>query len=232
MKMKEKVVAVIPAAGSGTRMGADKNKLLLEVLGRPVISWTLSAFESCPIVDEVILVANEQDIFSYRDILKLEGFRKVSAIVRGGKTRRESVYRGIMAAEGADIVCVHDGARALITSGEIENVIEGALETGAAIAAVPAVDTIKIAEGEFIQDTPPREKLWQAQTPQVFRRELILDAMEKADETVTDDASCAEKAGIGVKLIETSYRNIKITTPLDIHLAEAVLTIRSEGRCV
>ncbi len=231
--MKDKVVAVIPAAGSGTRMGADKNKLLLEVLGRPVISWTLSAFESCPIVDEVILVANEQDIFSYRDILRAEGFRKVSAIVRGGKTRAESVYRGIMAAEGADVVCIHDGARALITPEEIEAVIEGARETGAAIAAVPVVDTIKIAEGEFIAETAPREKLRQAQTPQVFKRNLILDAMEKADKTVTDDASCAEKAGIRVKLIETSYRNIKLTTPFDIYLAEAVLKPReSEGRCV
>lgn len=230
--MKEKVVAIIPAAGNGTRMGADKNKLLLEVLGRPVISWTLSAFESCPVVDEVILVANEQDIFSYREILTLEGFGKVSTIIRGGKTRAESVYRGIVAAEGADVVCVHDGARALITPEEIQKVIEGAAETGAAIAAVPSVDTIKIAEGDFIAETPPREKLWQAQTPQVFRRELILDAMERADHTVTDDASCAEKAGIRVKLCETSYQNIKLTTPFDISIAETVLTIRSEGRCV
>ncbi|MBQ7036109.1 MAG: 2-C-methyl-D-erythritol 4-phosphate cytidylyltransferase [Clostridia bacterium] len=230
--MKEKVVAIIPAAGRGTRMGAEKNKLLLEAVGRPVISWTLSAFESCPVVDEVILVANEQDIFSYRDLICEEGFCKVSAIVRGGETRAESVCRGILAAEDADIVCIHDGARALITPDEIRKVIEGVGETGAAIAAVPAVDTIKRAEGEFIAETPPRETLWQAQTPQVFKRQLILDAMEKADETVTDDASLAEKAGIRVKLIETSYRNIKITTPFDICVLEAVLTKRSEEGCV
>lgn len=225
-------MAIIPAAGQGTRMGTDINKLLLEVVGRPVISWTLSAFESCPIVDEVILVANEQDIFSYRDIISEEGFGKVSTIVRGGVTRAESVYRGVMAAEGADVVCIHDGARALITPAEIQNVIEGAKETGAAIAAVPAVDTIKIAEAGFVAETPQREKLWQAQTPQVFKRSLILEAMEKADKTVTDDASCAEKAGIRVKLVKTEYQNIKLTTPFDMHLAEAVLTVRSEGRCV
>ena len=157
--MKEKVVAIIPAAGKGTRMGKEINKVLLEVLGRPVISWTLSAFESCPIVDEVILVANEQDIFSYRDIISKEGFRKVSAIVRGGSTRAESVYNGIMAAADADVVAIHDGARALITPEEIEKVILGIRETGAAIAAVPAVDTIKKADGDFISETPDRRTI-------------------------------------------------------------------------
>ncbi len=213
-------------------MGAEKNKLLLEVLGRPVLCWTLAAFESCPIVDEVVLVANEQDIFSYRDIMCAEGFRKVTAITRGGKTRAESVYNGICAAEGADVVVIHDGARALVTPEEIEAVTMGAKETGAAIAAVPAVDTIKRAEGEFIAETPDRKLLWQAQTPQVFSRPLILEAMEMAGAHITDDASAAEAAGIKVKLVETSYQNIKLTTPFDLYVAEAVLTIRSEGRCV
>ncbi len=230
--MKETVTAIIPAAGQGTRMGADKNKLLLEVLGRPVLSWTLAAFESCPIVDEVIIVANEQDIFSYRDIICMEGFKKVTCIVRGGDTRAESVYNGICAAEGADVVVIHDGARALITPEEIEAVISGAKETGAAIAAVRAVDTVKRAEGEFVAETPDRNVLWQAQTPQVFQRPLILEAMEKADSTITDDASAAEALGYKVKLVETSYQNIKLTTPFDVYLAEAVLTIRSEGNCV
>ncbi len=231
LQMKETVTAIIPAAGHGTRMGADKNKLLLEVLGRPVLLWTLDAFESCPLVDEVLVVANEQDIFSYRDIICEEGYRKIKDIIRGGETRAESVYKGICAAENADIVVIHDGARALITPEEIEKVIAGSLETGAAIAAVHAVDTLKRAEGAYIAETPDRSMIWQAQTPQVFKKDLILEAMKNCTVAITDDASAAEAAGEKVKLVETSYRNIKITTPFDLLVAEAVLTERNEKGC-
>lgn len=225
--MKEKVVAIIPAAGTGSRMGAEKNKLLLEVSGRTVLAHTLEAFESCPLVDEVLVVANEQDIFSYKDIVGEEGFLKVREIIRGGESRAESVYNGLLAAEGADIVVIHDGARALVTPEIIEKVVEGSRETGAAIAAVRAVDTLKRAEGDCIAETPDRSALWQAQTPQVFQRQLLLDAMESCPYPITDDASAAEYAGVRVKLIEAGYENIKITTPFDLLVAEAVLDRRA-----
>lgn len=224
--MKEKRIAIIPAAGHGSRMGAEKNKLLLELSGRPVLAWTLEAFESCPLVDEVLIVANEQDIFSYRDIVSSYGFGKVKAILRGGETRAESVYRGLLAAEDADIVVIHDGARALVTPEIIEKTIEGSRETGAAISAVHAVDTIKITDGGFIKETPDRSDLYAAQTPQVFRKDLLLRAMEGDRSGITDDASAVERMGGRVKIVETDYENIKITTPFDLLVAEAVLTKR------
>ena len=227
--MKEKIIAIIPAAGHGSRMGADKNKLLLELSGRPVLAWTLEAFESCPLVDEVFLVANEQDIFSYRDIVKTYCFSKVKEILRGGETRAESVYLGLLAAEKADIVVVHDGARALVTPEIIEKTIEESRGTGAAIAAARAVDTVKKTDGGFITETPDRASLFMAQTPQVFRRQLLLDAMEKDRSGITDDASAVEKAGGRVKIAETGYENIKITTPFDLMIAEAVLAKRENA---
>lgn len=229
--MKEKITAIIPAAGRGRRMGADTNKLLLEVSGQTVLSLTLDAFESCPLVDEVLIVANEQDIFSYKEIVSEKPFKKVRAIIRGGETRAESVYRGLLEAEGADIVVIHDGARACITPEIIEAVIVGSRETGAAIAAVRAVDTIKRTERDVILDTPPREALWQAQTPQVFRREILKAAMETATGTITDDASAVEQAGGRVKIVEANYQNIKITTPFDLLVAEAILNQRREMGC-
>ncbi len=226
LRMKEKVTAIIPAAGVGARMGAEKNKLLLEVSGRTVLALALDAFESCPLVDEVLVVANEQDIFSYRDIIQEEGFQKVRDIVRGGSTRAESVYCGVRAAENADIVVIHDGARALITPELIAATIEGSRDTGAAIAAVRAVDTIKRVEDGFITETPDRAMLWQAQTPQVFRREILLSALENCTGTITDDASAVESMGGRVKIVEATYDNIKITTPFDLLTAEAVLDMR------
>lgn len=224
--MNEKVVAVVTAAGKGTRMGADRNKLLLEVLGRPIIAWTLGVFESCPLVDEVLVVANEQDIFSYRDIIKAEQFSKVTTIVCGGETRAESVYRGICAAEDADIVMIHDGARPLVTPEILAKTLDAAIETGAAIAAVRAVDTIKRVENGIITETPDRDTVWQAQTPQVFRRDLIMEALQNCGGTITDDASAVEQMGKSVRVVDAGYENIKITTPLDLILAEAVLEAR------
>ncbi len=229
--MNEKVIAILPAAGTGSRMGADKNKLLLEISGHTVLAHTLKAFESCPLVDEVILVANEQDIFSYKMLVEEEGFTKVREIVRGGETRAESVKKGVMAAEDAQIVVIHDGARALVTPKIISDVIEGSLETGAAIAAVRVVDTLKKADGLCIVETPDREAYWQAQTPQVFSRKVLVSAMETCHEAVTDDASIAENAGVLVKLIEAEYENIKLTTPFDLLVAEAVLDRRVGQKC-
>lgn len=229
--MNEKVVAILPAAGQGSRMGAGKNKLQLALLGRPVLAYTLEAFESCPLVDEVILVANEKDIFSYRELVKAEGFQKVKAILRGGETRAQSVHIGVSAAEDASIVVIHDGARPLVTPEILEKTIEGSRETGAAIAAVPVIDTIKRAEGDVICETPRRNALWQAQTPQVFRREILLSALENASDAVTDDASAVEMAGVRVRLVEANRENIKLTTPFDLFVAEAVLQARGRESC-
>ncbi len=229
--MKEKIIAILPAAGHGSRMGAGQNKLRLALLGRPVLAYTLEAFENCPSIDEVILVANEQDIFLYRELVKDAGFQKVKTILRGGETRAQSVHIGVLAAEDASVVVIHDGARPLVTPEILEKTIAGSRETGAAIAAVPVIDTIKRAEGGTICETPRREELWQAQTPQVFRRELLLSALENASDAVTDDASAVELAGVRVRLVEANRENIKLTTPFDLLVAEAVLRARGREAC-
>ena len=224
--MEQKIVAVIPAAGVGSRMGAKENKVLLEILGRPILAYTLDAFEACSLVHEIIIVAGEQDIFTYQEIVKKYQYKKIHKIVRGGKTRAESVCIGVNEAQDADYGVVHDAARALIKEDVITKTIYKALETGAAIAAVPAVDTIKVAKDMTIQKTLRRDTLWCAQTPQVFKRTLLQEALQKAGAEITDDASALEMAGVLVALEMGSYENLKITTPLDLVIAETVLTQR------
>ncbi len=221
--MEQRVVAVIPAAGSGSRMGANTNKILLEIMGRPILAFTLDVFEHCPLVHRVILVASEKDIFSLNEIVKLEGYSKVQSIVRGGSTRAESVCIGVQEAQNADFIVVHDAARALLTEDILVRTIHKAFETGAAIAAVPAVDTIKVAHNMQIEKTLERSALWCAQTPQVFQSDLLTDALGNGNMELTDDASALEYAGIPVAIEMGSYENIKITTPLDLTIAETVL---------
>ncbi|MDD6308682.1 MAG: 2-C-methyl-D-erythritol 4-phosphate cytidylyltransferase [Clostridia bacterium] len=224
--MQKKITAIIPAAGKGTRMGAEINKVFLEVLGHSVFAWTLRAFEDCTVIHEIVVVTGEEDIFLCRDIIAEEGFTKVRAVLRGGATRAASVYAGISAAEDASMVVIHDAARPLVTPEIIERVVQSAEEHGAAIVAVPVVDTIKETENGFITKTVKRDKLYGAQTPQVFARQTILHAIEKYGEDITDDASAAEQAGIPVAIVAGSYENIKVTTPFDMAVCEMILRRR------
>ena len=219
-----KISAVIVAAGSGTRMKAGKNKVFLELFGKTILEHTVSAFENLDMIDEIIVVTNETD--EAKKILSK--YKKIKEIVPGGGVRGESVQSGLKKASG-DFVAIHDGARALIAREDIENVLNAALEYGAAALGVKCKDTLKIADDAgFISGTLDREFLYNIQTPQVFRLSEITEMYEKCDEIFTDDCQLAEKNGIKVKIVDGSYDNIKITTPDDLDLAERILKKRGE----
>jgi len=230
------ISAVIVAAGKGTRMNMDLNKQYIDICGKPVIAITLEAFESCGMVNEIILVVNEQDIIFCKDcILDEYGLNKVKAIVSGGTERQNSVYNGLTEIDDrCDIVLIHDGARPFIRADIIEEGINTAIEFGASCTAVPAKDTVKKADNSgFVAETLDRSFLWLIQTPQTFRYNLIMEAHKKALEegfTGTDDAILIERLGLPLKLVMGSYDNIKITTQEDLVLAEAIAKSMSRGR--
>ncbi|MCF2642972.1 MAG: 2-C-methyl-D-erythritol 4-phosphate cytidylyltransferase [Roseburia sp.] len=229
---KEKVTAIVLAAGQGTRMGGKTAKQYLLLDGRPVLYYALLAFEKS-MVDEIILVAGEKDLpFCRTEIVEKYGFSKVTRIVAGGKERYHSVYQGLKAAGGADYVLIHDGARPFVSDDIISRTIEAVKKEKACVVAMPVKDTIKIAnEDHYAIETPNRSKVWMIQTPQAFSYDLILHAYEKVlasgDAVITDDAMVLEKAeNIPVKLVQGSYTNIKITTPEDMKIAEIFLKDR------
>lgn len=217
-----KIAAIIVAAGSGSRMGTKENKLLLKICGKTVIERTLENISTCSSIDKVILVTSDSGIIKISEI-----FSDNITIVAGGKTRTESVLNGLIAAEGFDLVAIHDGARPLVTNEIIYTTIEDAKIHGAAITGTDVFDTIKKADEQgFIINTPARKSLKSVQTPQVFNRELLLVAYRSCPCDVTDDASVAENAGIKIKISKGSRENIKITTQFDILLAETILKER------
>jgi 2-C-methyl-D-erythritol 4-phosphate cytidylyltransferase len=224
--------AVIVAAGKGTRMKTDISKQFIEISGIPVLVRTLYAFEKCTMINEIILVTNETDMVYCRDsIINYHGLKKVKKIVRGGQTRQESVYKGIIeagdeAGNRCGIIAVHDGARPFIRQEHIMDSIRAACEYGACCVAVPVKDTIKIADADgMVRSTPERSMLWSVQTPQVFKREILINAHEKALRDGfkgTDDAVLVERCGYPLKLVPGSYDNVKITTAEDIALAGVI----------
>ena len=216
------VCAVIVAAGSSRRMGGE-NKLLLEIDGVPVLARTLSAFQKCAAIRDIVLVCREQDIMPYTELAKAFSIDKLCTVTRGGETRTESVLAGITAApENAVLVAVHDGARPLVSEA-----VTTAAEYGAAAPVVPVKDSIKrIKDGNIAADVA-RDTLAAVQTPQVFRKDLLRRALTSAAErgySCTDDCAAVESLGTIVKATHGSYQNIKITTPEDILVAEALLT--------
>lgn len=218
--------AVIVAAGNSTRMGQPK--LLIPLGDRPVIAHTLAAFQACPIVSEIVLATRTEDVSLMREIAARYGVDKLTAVVCGGADRQESVANGIAACRNeAEYLAVHDGARPLITVECIRAVAEAARRDGAAAAAVPVKDTVKIAGADgWVQSTPDRNLLWSVQTPQIFRREWYdraVLAAETAGLRATDDCGLLEAAGYPVRLVRGEYTNLKITTPEDIHTAEGWL---------
>lgn len=229
------VSAIIVAAGGSTRMGTVDSKQFIPLLDRPVIEYTLSAFQKCGLIKEIVVVSREQDAQRIREIADNNGFSKVKAVVNGGDSRAHSVKNGIAAASsGAEYYAIHDGARPLITVEEIERVCEAAFETGAATLGTSVTDTIKIVDGDdMIETTPLRAQLRAVQTPQVFESELYSFALENAEENLdgfTDDCSLIEKMGGEVKVVDGSKENIKLTTPIDIIIAESILKSRGEGK--
>ena len=229
------VSAIIVAAGGSTRMGTAGSKQFIPLLERPVIEYTLSAFQNCETISEIVVVSREQDAQQIKEIADNNGFSKVKAVVNGGDSRAHSVKNGIAAASsGAEYYAIHDGARPLITVEEIERVCEAAFETGAATLGTPVTDTIKIVDGsDMIESTPLRSQLRAVQTPQVFESELYSFALDNAEDDLegfTDDCSLIEKMGGEVMVVEGNKENIKLTTPIDIIIAESILKSRGEGK--
>lgn len=222
-----KNVAIVLAAGQGKRMKSNVRKQYLLIKEKPVLYYTLRVFEASPLISEIILVTGEGEIeYCRRQIVEKYGFQKVHKIIAGGKERYHSVYKGIQAISEADYVFIHDGARPFVDEEILERVCAAVKEYEACVVGMPVKDTIKIVdEGCFAIRTPDRRKVWQIQTPQAFEYHLIKNAyeklMEEEPEGVTDDAMVVETmTEHKVKLVEGSYRNLKITTPEDLDIAE------------
>jgi 2-C-methyl-D-erythritol 4-phosphate cytidylyltransferase len=221
--MCSKTGAIIVAAGKGERMkGIDK--IFVPLAGKPLLAWTVETFENCSAIDQIVIVLGGHNIETGRKLAAEYGWKKVTDICTGGQERQQSVSNGLKLLKDCQWVVIHDGARPLVKEALIKIGLAEAKETGAAVAAVPVTDTIKMSSDEgFIIGTPPREKLWAVQTPQVFRFDIIEEAHAGADKQVTDDAALVEKLGYTVKLYTGSYNNIKITTHVDLSLAEILL---------
>lgn len=228
------VSAVIVAAGGSVRMGIADSKQFIPLLSRPAIEYTLKVFQKCHLIKEIVIVCREQDNDRINKIIELNGFNKVSKLVKGGDSRADSVRNGIGAcSENAKYYAIHDGARPLITVEEIERVVEAAFDTGAATLGTSVKDTIKVVDGfNNIESTPIRSQLRAVQTPQVFERDLYRFALENAGDNLinfTDDCSLIENMGGEVLVVKGNEENIKLTTPIDIVIAESILKSRQQG---
>lgn len=221
------ISAIVVAGGLGTRFGAARPKQLAPLGGRPILSRTLALFDRLPFIDEIIL-ALPADWLETIMAEAARGFRKVRAVA-GGATRTESTRAGFAASRG-DIVLVHDGVRPLTEPAVIEGVARAAMAGGAALAAAPVRDTLKLARDGRVARTVDRENMWRAQTPQGFRREVLAEALAAGGPPATDDAALAERLGRPVTIVPSPAGNLKITTPEDLRLAEALMGLGSETR--
>lgn len=228
--------AVIPAAGAGVRMGADRPKQFLTIEGKPLLALTLEAFEQCGAVAAVVLVVPEDAVEDCElEMVRGLGFTKVRQVVPGGARRQDSVRQGVEACPDAcDVVVVHDGVRPLVRPELIERAVFGAREHGAVVAALPAKETVKeVASDGRVRRTLDRGSLWLVQTPQAFRRLDLLEAHRTALQEgwgeMSDDALLLETAGLPVHVIRGAEDNIKVTTPHDLMMARYLLARRSDG---
>ena len=219
--------AVVVAAGSSTRMGMEK--LMLPLDETPVIVYTLRAVQAAPSVGEIILVTREDLIVPMSQLCQDYAISKVTKVVRGGASRTQSVRLGTLEVSGdAQVIAIHDGARPFVSAEVIERAVAQAMETGAAAPAVPVKDTIKVAHDGVVESTPDRACLFAVQTPQVFESSLIKAALQKALDDgleLTDDCAAVERLGMKVALTRGDERNIKLTTPEDLAVAQAILEL-------
>ena len=224
-----KCTVIIAAAGIGKRMGSDMPKQFLQIKGKPVLYYTVDAFEKNDNIDSVVIVTGRESIeYCRKEIVEKYAFKKVKAIVEGGKERQNSVYNALNTITAdTDIVLIHDGARPFIMQEDINKVILSVKEYGSAVLAVKSKDTIKIADTDgFVSETPDRSFMWNIQTPQGFGFSVVKEAYDKAEKDGfigTDDSSLVERLGKRVKLVEGHYTNIKITTKDDLIIAESIL---------
>ena len=222
-------IAIIAAAGAGTRMASDRPKQFLLLAGTPVIIHTLKVFEECESIHEVIVVLPAAESAGFLSLAGKFGLRKVARVVPGGATRADSVKRGLMVirAATAEIVAVHDGVRPFVTTEEIEAVVSAAEADGAAILVAPVTDTIKQVKDRRVVRSLDRGELRRALTPQCFRYDVLRQAYQTADvsdPSVTDESVLVEKLGVPISVVDGNPRNIKITTVEDLAIAEAMLT--------
>lgn len=220
------VGAVVVAAGKGKRMNAELSKQYLPLNDKPIIIHTLECFQHHPLIDQMLLVCGSDDVEYCQELVDRYMLTKVARVVAGGEERQDSVYRGLQHIH-TDWVLVHDGVRPFLAKDVLDRVIEEMFYKEAVVLAVPVKDTIKQVDREgIILRTPPRESLWAVQTPQAFRLSTLMRAYEKADKEGfigTDDASLVERLGIKVHVTKGDYANIKITTPDDLWVAEALV---------
>ncbi len=224
-------IAVIAAAGNGERLNCHNSKMLANILGKPLLAYTLDQFEQSDKIDEIILVVRSQDIYNIKEeVLKRYKYHKLNSIVIGGTTRQESVYRGLKAIKrNACTVCIHDGARPLVQRWMIDKTMNIDTKYDGVILAIPVIETIKkvLPQNEIVvEKTVNRNKFWVAQTPQSFQLACILELHQRAQEdalVVTDDASIVEHYGGKIKIVSGSRENIKVTTLIDLILAEAII---------
>jgi len=224
-------VAIIAAAGQGRRLGGDRAKQFLELAGTPIIIHTVRAFEQCDLIKEIVVVLPAEDAPDFMALAGSYRLQKVTQVVSGGATRAESVWFGFRAItpSTAEIVAVHDGVRPLVTTDEISRTVAAALEHGAAILVAPATDTIKEVENGKVRRTLARSQLRRALTPQCFRYSLLQRAYEQVDlldPDLTDESIFIERMGLTVATVDGSPRNIKITQPEDLAVAEMLLRNR------
>ena len=229
--MKKFVSAIIVSAGNSTRMGEKINKQFINIFGKPAILYTITAFEKSDDIDEIVIVCKDEHKEKIFGILKDNNIKKVSNIVNGGNSRQESVKNGIKAAnKEATHFCINDGARRLITPNMISNVVNKAIKLDCATLGVPVKDTIKVVnEDGFINYTPDRSKLWAIQTPQVFKKEIYLNALKVATKLkmdYTDDCQIVESNNQKVYVQIGSFDNIKLTTIEDVKQVKAILKDR------
>jgi 2-C-methyl-D-erythritol 4-phosphate cytidylyltransferase len=230
-----KTIVIIPAGGAGRRMGGGIPKQYLSLAGIPILVHTLRGFQCSPVVDEIYLVVPEGDIAEVRlNVVERYGFSKISLVIAGGRERQDSVRNALVQVRDEhEIVLVHDGVRPFVTEALIEQAVAGAKEFGAVALGIPVRDTVKQADSEGrVVKTIQREGLWLVQTPQAFRRTVILAAYERALADGfygTDDASLVERTGIPVRMIIGDADNIKVTTPGDLEKGERIIRYFADG---
>ena len=228
----ESAGAVVVAAGGSSRMGGI-DKIFAPLLGIPLLAHVLDQLEALAPVDQIALVLGKDSVKRGRELVKQRGCKKPIHVRAGGERRQDSVLNGLNAlseTSAPEWVIIHDGARPCLDGPMLQRGLEAARETGAAVAGVPVKDTIKVITAKgIVSKTPPRDSLWAAQTPQVFRFSLLLDAHEKCASSVTDDAAMVESTGGRVKMFWGSYENLKVTTPQDLDIARLLLKRRQDA---
>lgn len=223
-------VAVV-AAGESRRMGGI-DKLFAPVGGKPLLAHCLKTFDESPSVHRISIATSSRSVGAVLELVKRYRLNKVASVVEGGIRRQDSVLNALRELQGSSIILVHDGARPFVDQGMIERAIRATIESNAATAAVPVKDTIKVANADMsVRETPSRDTLWAAQTPQGFAYNLILDTHSRILQDATDDAAMVEAVGHPVKLFMGSYDNIKVTTPEDLYIAEAIFRSRQGDVC-